>query len=627
MKFVPILCLFFISLSGAEPPSSQSYHCKFKLGMVITLNCDWDSQSFFDLKFKCDPYIKWAKLLSFECKKSSYIYLQSNIVNISKKVETIEIVQGEIEQIYIEKSTHHEKITKFDASLNKLQQVPDSLFESMPNLQIINFSGNEIQMITSDDFVGSTQLKQVYFGKNKISILSNGVFSHLEHLVILDLHENQITTIAEELFVMNTKLQHLRLNDNPLSTVNFNRLPTWTKVDLTRKKVEELDVCNRNSTHVLDGFNNVGTDKFKNLQRLNASRNLLREIDSSFREEMPKIESIDFSYNKIILIDQDAFEDTPIRFLNLSHNKIRTLARKTFSSLQSLVTLDVSWNEIASLDLRIFSTLQKLSHVEFYHNQLTDLSISRALLCRYLDGILNEWKRTEFKLTVDGKEHPVGSAEFTQCSPSITVTELWDTVIESNGTENSGNPVILLKDSKTNQTGNSSISTTSTTTAESSTEVIPKTNVNSENTNGLIQLTPIHLGIIVVVVIILLAIFAMVIFCIVRQKRSVKTDTIEFLEVSRTQVEPLCNESLYNEPVYDDTIYSEPTGDEPFYNEPLDEPEYNDQTRMQDGSGPRCVTEYQNVVQVMASNRSVQFYGQVNKSPKNQPIGGIYANI
>lgn len=628
MEFVLILCLLFISLGVAESPSAQSYHCETSfLGLMITLKCNSGSQSISDLKLTCERYFQTATILSFECKKSKYIYLQSNIVNVFKNVETIEIEYGKFEQIYIEKTTRHDKITEFDASINKLQQVPDSLFESMPNLKIINFSYNEIQMISSEDFVGSTQLEQIDFGSNKIATLPNGVFSRLEYLVKLYLHENQITTIAEDLFVMNTKLKHLILNSNPLSTVNFNGLPTSAKVYLTRKDVIELDVCNRNSTHVLDGFNSVRMDKFKNLQRLNASRNSLRKIYSSVRKEMPKIESIDFSYNKIVLIDQYAFEGTPIRFLNLSHNKIRTLVRKTFSSLQNLETLDISWNEIASLDLTIFSSHQKLNHLDFYHNQLTDFSISSALLCRYLDGILNEWKRAKFKLTVDGEEHPVGTAEFTECSLSITVTESQDTVIEPKETEKSGNSNILLEDSNTNQTGNSSISSNTITTAESITEVRPTTNVNSENTNGLFQLTPINLGIIAVVVIILLAIFTMAIICIVRRKRFVKTDTVEFLEISQTQVEPLCNESSYNEPVYDETLYSEPIDDEPIYNEPLDEPEYDDQTRMQDGSGPACVTEYQNVVQVMASDRSVQFYGQVNKSSKNQPIGGIYANI
>lgn len=630
MEFVSFLCLFLISLtiSNAEPPSTQSFHCESLFGKLIMLKCNRNSQSISDQKLSCERYFRTATILSFECEKSSYIYLQSNIVNIFKKLETIEIKQGDIEQIYIEKSTHHEKVTKFDASFNKLQQVPDFLFESMPNLQIINFLRNEIQMITLEDFVGSTQLKQIDFGKNKISILPNGVFSHLEHLVKLDLHKNQITTIAEDLFVMNTKLEHLILNYNPLSMVNFNGLPASTKVDLTREKVIELNVCNRNSTHVLDGFYNVENDKFENLRYLNASYNQLTKIHSSVRKEMPNIEVIDFSYNKIVLIDQDAFEGVPIRFLNLSHNKIGKLERITFSSLQSLETLDISWNEIASLDLTTFSTHQKLSNLEFYHNQLTDLSISSALLCRYLDVILNEWKRAEFKLTVGGKEHPLRTAEFAQCSRSITVPELRDAVIESNGTEKSGNPMILLKDSKTNQTGNSTFSTTTTIiTAELSTEVIPKTNVNSENTNGLIQLTPIHLGIIVVVVIILLAIFTMAIICMIRRKQIVRTDKIEFLEVSRTQVEPLCNESFYNEPVYDETIYSEPIDEEPIYNEPLDEPKYDDQTRMQNDSGPRCVTEYQNIVQVIASDQRVQFYGQVNKNPKNQPIGGIYANI
>lgn len=128
------------------------------------------------------------------------------------------------------------------------------------------------------------------------------------------------------------------------------------------------------SLKLLTNTNFCGKHK-QRLRALNASHNLLTEIEPGLFDEMQHIQDVDFSFNKIKHIETASFTNaSEMLSLNLSNNYLADIPHRTFQLLQSLKILKLSNNKIEHVDALTFRGLRALIELDLSGNKFTKLN-------------------------------------------------------------------------------------------------------------------------------------------------------------------------------------------------------------------------------------------------------------
>lgn len=178
-------------------------------------------------------------------------------------------------------------VEKLDMSYNELLEIPNSI-HPLNQVQELYFEGNQIRRIYKDSFKGMDSVNRIVLAKNLIHVVDANSFALCLNLHILDLSENNITNVHEDA---------------------FEGLKQLIGVSLAHNNIR-----------------NIGTALWKqiNLSQVHLQNNLIEEIMAS------------------------NFPDS-IKFLNISHNRIREVRPFTFSNKDTLVEVDLRANRISRL--------------------------------------------------------------------------------------------------------------------------------------------------------------------------------------------------------------------------------------------------------------------------------------
>ncbi|XP_030765863.1 chondroadherin-like [Sitophilus oryzae] len=88
---------------------------------------------------------------------------------------------------------------------------------------------------------------------------------------------------------------------------------------------------------------------------------------------LPKtLQNLSITLNKIPQLDEGVFNNLTVRFLNLSHNQIRTIKSEAFDNMKDLTTIILDHNELSQYDLK-FAGCQKLNHISIKNNFIEQL--------------------------------------------------------------------------------------------------------------------------------------------------------------------------------------------------------------------------------------------------------------
>lgn len=87
--------------------------------------------------------------------------------------------------------------------------------------------------------------------------------------------------------------------------------------------------------------------------------------------------TLDLSHNFLEKLDKRTFKDNvKLRWLSVAHNNIHVVQAELFSALTDLQVLDLSYNEIASVENEAFVENTQLQEIRFHTNRLTTLDAS-----------------------------------------------------------------------------------------------------------------------------------------------------------------------------------------------------------------------------------------------------------
>ncbi|XP_021240855.1 leucine-rich repeat-containing G-protein coupled receptor 5 isoform X3 [Numida meleagris] len=266
---------------------------------------------------------------------------------------------------------------------NQLRQVPTEALQNLRSLQSLHLHNNRIYSLGKKCFDGLHSLETLDLNYNSLDEFPTAIRT-LTNLKELGFHSNNIKSIPERAFVGNPSLITIHFYDNPIQLVGksaFQNLPELRTLtlngasqitefpDLTgTKSLESLTLTGAQITSLPKS----ACDQLPNLQVLDLSYNLLEDLPCF--TACKKLQKIDLHHNEIDEIKADTFRQlTSLRSLDLAWNKIKIIHPNAFSSLPSLIKLDVSSNLLSSFPV---TGLHGLTHLKLTGNHALQSLIS-----------------------------------------------------------------------------------------------------------------------------------------------------------------------------------------------------------------------------------------------------------
>ncbi|KAH8418812.1 hypothetical protein KR222_008001 [Zaprionus bogoriensis] len=125
----------------------------------------------------------------------------------------------------------------------QLSTLPDGMD---PGTQVLNFSGNGLQVLQSERFLRMDllNLQKIYLSRNQLIRIHEKAFRGLTNLVELDLSENALQHVPSETFQDYSSLMRLSLSGNPireLKTSAFRHLSFLTTLELSNCQIERIE--------------------------------------------------------------------------------------------------------------------------------------------------------------------------------------------------------------------------------------------------------------------------------------------------------------------------------------------------------------------------------------------------
>ncbi len=255
--------------------------------------------------------------------------------------------------------------------------VPSALRE-LKTLTTLNLAGNNVRNFGDNSpLSGLTGLQELDLSFNDLShaLASQEVGSEMAHLQL-------------PASITNLSLRDNALNDVPAGWL-LDQLPQLSGLDIRFNNVAALDglwrckelaellACHNDLTAVPAGVFRGCSEALKSVD---LSNNQIRSIDAAAVEEIPRIEALVLSHNRLSAFNFTAALHN-LTSLDLSHNGLTELAGE-FGLLTRLRTLRARSNKIASLQFS-FGALEELRLLDLSHNNLStlpdDLALARNL--------------------------------------------------------------------------------------------------------------------------------------------------------------------------------------------------------------------------------------------------------
>jgi Leucine-rich repeat (LRR) protein len=287
------------------------------------------------------------------------------------------------------------KLTDLDLSTNKITSISRDLFQQNTKLESLNLASNKIYSIHPESFDRLVYYYSDLFLTENICVdedfhIRNGDFSKLkrglkvcfenQRNILIDCNytitANGYACIARDCDIGNFSGQikiseehRPGLSDWNVKIMEFREsslIKIPPQIFDTFENLKELIV----PSVILEELNNL-----KNLEVFNGSSNLITEIKSNTFENCTNLKTIDLSFNKIETIADGLFEMLEnLTNLNLKSNCIIEIDQHTFDGCQKLKYLNLEENRLEYLAEEAFQELADLEKLYLGSNQLFEIS-------------------------------------------------------------------------------------------------------------------------------------------------------------------------------------------------------------------------------------------------------------
>ncbi|XP_010811896.2 leucine-rich repeat-containing G-protein coupled receptor 6 isoform X1 [Bos indicus x Bos taurus] len=265
-------------------------------------------------------------------------------------------------EIPVRALSHLRALQAVTLALNRIGRVPDYAFWNLSSLVVLHLHNNRIRHLGAHSFEGLQNLETLDLNCNQLHEFPVAIQT-LGRLQELGFHNNNIRAIPEKAFLGNPLLQTIHFYDNPIQFVGrsaFQHLPGLHTLSLN------------GATDIQEFPDLRGTTS---LESLTLTRAGLQRLPPGMCQQLPRLRVLELSHNRI--------EGLPslrgcqkLEEIGLQHNRIWEVRADTFRELTFLRSLDLSWNAIRSIHPEAFSTLRSLVKLDLTGNQLSVLPLA-----------------------------------------------------------------------------------------------------------------------------------------------------------------------------------------------------------------------------------------------------------
>ena len=272
-----------------------------------------------------------------------------------------------------------EDFALFDFSQNKLRSFPNSYFEKVPEILILNLTRNNFRKVPQalQNRITLLQLSVSY--NRRFELGSNSPFVKMTKLQLLLLNHCDIKHLRVNIFKGLEKLDTLRLDNNKISLIEpgvFENTPSLKALNLGNNKLKTL------TSEYFAGL--------KDLLILNVGRNFIEEIPADCFKNMPNLKSLSLERNRIKILHEASFYNlVHMKLLDLGHNSIEKIPDEMFDKLNVIETIHLSRNKLKEMKYHQFVRMpETLKTLNLASNDLTitsfDEKVNTFRSCPYM---------------------------------------------------------------------------------------------------------------------------------------------------------------------------------------------------------------------------------------------------
>ncbi|XP_060079599.1 toll-like receptor Tollo isoform X1 [Ylistrum balloti] len=360
---------------------------------------------------------------------NEFEYLGNELSSTSPNLWELGISDNYINMVHRDAFVALRDLGWLDLSSNRLRRLPPYLLRKQENLQIIALNENNLGRIPEGFFGYSTKLRVVALGdcnmddriwaelwplremtelqlqNNNISKLDRESLLRFEKLFYLDLSGNRIRFLSERFFEKQLQLEKLKLGKNKIESLEryaFEGLSSLLELDLRNNNISQAD--------------NESLLPLKSVSQFNISFNFLSEIPCL--KNMEHISLIDFRFNRIDTLDLNTFEGLPtLKGISLAFNNLRVIPRGVFNKPPSLQILNLAYNDIDTIEDDAFHGASELRWMFLQHNNISDVTWAFSSLHSLLHLDISH---NSIGNSINGEQYPKSLQEINLAKNQIT---------------------------------------------------------------------------------------------------------------------------------------------------------------------------------------------------------------
>lgn len=318
----------------------------------------------------------------------------------------VNLVNLDVSHNYIDDLPHRVfnglvELKNLSLAYNRLNLIPFQIFKVLTNIEVLDLSHNRLVLFSDNFFVSNKKLHVLLLNSNIIERLSKNALFGLKELDTLDLSSNQLINIDRNAFDSLNQLNELNLNGNPfaiISSTTFSTLTHLRRLDLSRNNLQYLPNGIFASQHALNELiiEDTALEKLSNwisrkditidktvLVNLKVciirNNRMLTVIDGITFRNVPAIEHLDLSNNKLQLLPREIGELSNLVTLNISGNKLLSIPHQ-MGTLKNLKELNLVGNDF-NCDCHMYWIVGFLEDIAKTNSNLLNLQLTK-LKCR-----------------------------------------------------------------------------------------------------------------------------------------------------------------------------------------------------------------------------------------------------
>ncbi|XP_049292401.1 protein artichoke-like [Anopheles funestus] len=278
-----------------------------------------------------------------------YLYLHDNrltsldalILPSENQLEVLDLSRNFLKVLNESTFTPLSSLRELNLADNLFETFRDNAFAELHALEQLNLRNNFLKTLPSKLFASNRKLVDLNLVDNLIEKLPVDVFYGLKSLESLNIQNNRLTTVPEDIFRDQPLFEQLRLEGNRI--ISFQ--PCFLKTSDVELQNNRLSVLGKSS------FDTNATL----VERLYLYGNEIATIEQSVFEGLPKLKNIYLDHNRITELSPMLFhKNQKLEQVTLSYNRLSVLRTNTFSGLARLNQVDLSYNQLSAIEPAVF---------------------------------------------------------------------------------------------------------------------------------------------------------------------------------------------------------------------------------------------------------------------------------